>query len=61
MLSILAAHGWRQKARVGLMRILEHPGRPRVYIYLVGRTSRHLAAGEVRAILGRAGIEGRLT
>jgi predicted RNA binding protein YcfA (HicA-like mRNA interferase family) len=57
MLRLLAAHGWRQRMRVGHFRILEHPDRPRVYIYVAGPPSIILEKADVRKILARAGIE----
>ena len=57
MLYVLAAHGWRQKMRIGGFRILEHPDRPRVYIYLVGKPSTRLRKSVVKRILEDAGIE----
>jgi len=53
----LAELGWRQKARIGVLRILEHPARPGVYIYLRGSLSTKLARKILRQILAIAGIQ----
>ncbi|MBM3273834.1 MAG: hypothetical protein FJZ00_01680 [Candidatus Sericytochromatia bacterium] len=48
----LASRGWRQKATIGRTRILEHPDKPGVYIYLRGRPSSKLT-GDHRAEIRR--------